>query len=278
MKTGWTVYGFLALPLLITPNPSLARDQVREELHKSFPLATNGVLSLDNVNGHVHITVWDKAEISIDAVKSAKRQAELDAVEILIKPKSDHIRVETKYSHSKGSFWRNNNSASVDYDIKVPSYVTLDKVQNVNGDVRIQGVRGTVDSSTVNGKLVAERLSNDAALESVNGSVQAGFDNVDSVKRASIKTVNGKVELNLPMQANADISAHTLNGGIEATGNLAVKKKWPVGTDLNDKLGKGGARFTAETVNGAIRIRQAQVAATSSKPAVNGSRPQLEDP
>ena len=130
----------------------------------------------------------------------------------------------------------------------------------------------------MNGKLVAERLSNDAALESVNGSVQAGFDKVDSVKRASIKTVNGKVELNLPMQANADISAHTLNGGIEATGNLAVKKKWPVGTDLNDKLGKGGARFTAETVNGAIRIRQAQVAATSSKPAVNGSRPLLEDP
>src|SRR5215208_313995 len=137
MKTLRTACALLAIPCLAV-NLCLASDSVREELHKTFPLATNGVLSLDNVNGHVHITVWDKPEIAIDAIKSAKRQAELDAVEIIIKPKSDRIRIETKYSSSKGSFWRSHNSASVRYDIKVPAFVSLDKVQSVNGDIRIQ--------------------------------------------------------------------------------------------------------------------------------------------
>src|SRR5207247_3322082 len=119
----------------------------------------------------------------------------------------------------------------VEYEIKVPRRAVLDEINNVNGRVEIQGVHGRVHASTVNGKLMAEGLTADADLGSVNGSVLAAFDNLDAVQRASLKTVNGRVSVTLPPDANADVSAHTLNGGIHSSPDLPAKKHRPVGHD-----------------------------------------------
>ena len=82
------------------------------------------------------------------------------------------------------------------------------------------------------------------------------FDKLEGVKSVTLKTVNGKAEVELPANADADISAHTLNGGIKTSTGLTVKKNWPVGKDLQGKLGKGGTKVRLETVNGGIQVRQ----------------------
>ncbi len=230
------------------------------ELHETHALAADGRVSLDNVNGTVRITTWDRAEVKLDAVKRAKRQEDLDKVKIEIDSKPDRLQIHTRYPDSKTSFGRRaNNSVSVDYTLTVPQSARLDTVSSVNGAVDIDGVRGEVEASTVNGTLKARGLAATAALSTVNGSLTAGFEHLDGVKSVSLKTVNGRVELELPAGANADLSASTVNGSIG--GDVEVKKNWPVGREVKTRLGDGGTKIHASSVNGGIRIHLAKPAA-----------------
>jgi DUF4097 and DUF4098 domain-containing protein YvlB len=237
---------------------ALAKDQVQEEFHQSYPLTPNGRLRLDNVNGKVRITAWDRAEVKVDAVKRADQQERLDQVKIEIESAPDQIRIHTRYPES-GSRWRlKYESPSVDYEIKVPVQARIDRVHTVNGSLDIEGVQGAVHASTVNGHMHLRGLADETALESVNGTVEAAFDRVEGVKSITLKTVNGKVELALPPNTDAELSAKTVNGNIRTDDDLTVQKNWPVGRELHGKLGKGGTRIKAETVNGSINIRHTE--------------------
>src|SRR5213594_2064287 len=110
----------------------LAKSRFQEESHQSFALTTNGAVRVDNVNGRIHISAWDKAEVTVDARKHADREADLDEVKIEIDSKADQIRIHTRYPSTKWSLWRKSNSASVDYEIKVPASARLENVETVN--------------------------------------------------------------------------------------------------------------------------------------------------
>src|SRR6266566_1644609 len=261
--------------LSVQTGAAFSKAKVQKEFNQTYALAATGQVRLDNVNGKVHIAAWDRAEVKVEAVKLAETEEELEAVKIVIDSKPDQIRIHTKYPSTKWSLWKRNNSTTVEYDIKVPSHAVLEEINNVNGRVEIQGVHGRVHASTVNGKLAVDGLTADADLGSVNGSVLAAFDNLDAVKRASLKTVNGRVSVTLPPDANADVSAHTLNGGIHSSPDLPAKKHWPVGTDLHGTLGKGGTQIHAETVNGSIQMQQAEPGKSESHSEPQ-SQPKLE--
>jgi hypothetical protein len=264
MKTQGSVFcGAVAAGLFLAGfggSAAFGKDRVREEFHQTYTLAKNGRVQLDNVNGKVRITAWERGEIKVDAIKRGDSQADLDAVKIEVESKPDQIRISTKHPQSKWSWRKKGNSASVDNEIKVPAQARLQKVENVNGSLEIEGVGGEVEASTVNGKLLAKGLGADAKLSSVNGTVEAAFETLEGVKSVSVETVNGKVDLTLPANADAEVSASTVNGGIQGDGELKAKKNWPVGNNLRGTLGKGGTQVRAETVNGAIRIRQGAMA------------------
>lgn len=231
--------------------------KVTEELHQSYPLTATGRVSLDNVNGNVRITTWDRAEVKLDAVKRAKSEADLKAVEIVIDAKPDRVRVETKHPRQTGWFGRKGNSTSVEYTLTVPRSARLDKIGNVNGNIELEGVDGDVNASTVNGRLSARKIGGRADLSSVNGGVNASFSPAGSIKAAKLDSVNGSIDLSLPDKASAQIKASTVNGGIKSDFDLSVKKHFPGGQNLDAKLGEGGAVIKASTVNGGIRVNRA---------------------
>jgi hypothetical protein len=228
--------------------------KVTEELHQTYPLTAGGRVSLENVNGTVRVTTWDRAEVKLDAVKRAKNDADLKAVEIVIDAKADRVRVETKHPRQSG---RKGNSTSVDYTLTVPRSARLDKIANVNGDIDLEGVDGDVNASTVNGRLTAKRIGGQADLSSVNGGVTASFSPAGNIKAAKLNSVNGSIDLSLPDKTAAQLKASTINGGIKSDFDVSVKRSFPVGRKLDAKLGEGGAVIKAETVNGGIRVKRA---------------------
>ncbi|MBI2928321.1 MAG: DUF4097 family beta strand repeat protein [Verrucomicrobia bacterium] len=248
-----------ALPLLLASSTAFAASELREELHKTFPLSAEGRVSLDNVNGPIRITAWDQGEVKLDAVKRAYSQERLDEVEIKIDADKDAVRIRTKYpsSNHKWGWRRKDQQASVEYTLSVPYGVRLDSINSVNGRVEIEGVAGPVEAATVNGRLNAKGLSGRAKLSTVNGRVEAAFDKLASDKSVSVSTVNGPVSVTLPDDANADISANTVNGGINNDFGLTVQKNFPISRHLKGKLGVGGPRLKLETVNGSITIHRA---------------------
>jgi hypothetical protein len=237
---------------------AFGREDYKEELHQTYPLAADGRLSLGNVNGNVRLNVWDRPEVKLDAVKSARNEKDLEKVKIKVESQAGRLTVRTKYAASRSWWgWRSSGSGSVSYTLTVPRSARLEDISNVNGSIEIEGVRGHVKASTVNGALRAVGLAGSAELSSVNGAVKAAFVSLAQVQSVSASTVNGAVELELPAQANADLSAHTVNGRI--SGDVEVKKNWPIGTEVKTRLGQGGAKINLSTVNGAVWIHLEQL-------------------
>jgi DUF4097 and DUF4098 domain-containing protein YvlB len=229
---------------------------VTEEETFSYKLDEGGRFSLSNVNGSVVITGGGGDSVEIIAIKKADNQEDLDKIEIEISHSADEISVETELGESNRWFSHGNNSGSVKYEVIVPVSTQLDSVETVNGNVNISGVSGKVIAESVNGDLEVSDLAGDVGLSTVNGSIEAEFSRLEDQQRVNMETVNGRVSIDLPENADADISADTLNGGINASDFGLETEKGFVGSDLNGKIGNGGARLNIDTVNGSIKIRR----------------------
>lgn len=233
-----------------------AHAKVTKEESYSFNISEGGTLSVSNVNGSVRVTGGGGDTVEIHATKSAESQKVLDKIEIKISQSDDSIEIETDLPDS--SRWLNwgGDSGSVSYEITVPSGINLDSIDTVNGQVEVRGVSGDVHAESVNGELDLEDLAGDAQMETVNGSISASFARLEGQQKVKASTVNGRMTLRLPANADVEVNADTLNGGINARDFGLETEKGFVGSDLNGKIGAGSARLNLDTVNGSIKIRK----------------------
>jgi DUF4097 and DUF4098 domain-containing protein YvlB len=232
------------------------RGKVTEEFHHTYPLSAGGRVSLNNVNGEVHITGWDRDEVKVDAVKYAHTQDELNDVDIEVEASSGSVSIETKYRSQDRNFGGGrHDSASVDYTIMVPRNARLDEVELVNGPLEIHGVSGEVHASSVNGSLIADGLQGRSEISTVNGRTDVRFDKVlDSI---DISSVNGSVELVIPSDTKARVDLSTVSGGIENNFGFRTGRHSWSGHNLEGELGGGGPEIKLSNVNGRIELRHA---------------------
>jgi DUF4097 and DUF4098 domain-containing protein YvlB len=242
---------FMSSALLVLAATSLpaAAAQFRDEFHKIYPVAANVQLSLSNINGSVQITAWDRNEVQLDAVKTANTQEKLNEAEIRVNASESSIRVETHYPEHR----TNNNPASIEYQLHVPRTARLNKIDLVNGKLEIEGVRGDVRGASVNGSVTGRGLTGDVELSTVNGSISSELLDMSSAHRVKLSSVNGHVEIAMPKDANAHLSANTVSGSISSDFSLPIHKGW-VGSDLDTTLGSGATRVELSNVNGSIKI------------------------
>lgn len=235
--------------------------QLREEFHRTFPLAADGRVSLENIDGTVKITTWERNEVKVDAVKRAYSRERLDEAQIRVDSNANSIEISTDYPERNSRFntgeERRNSMASVDYTLTVPRGARLEGIELVNGDLWIEGVTGDVKASLVNGNTTARGLTGEAKLSTVNGRLDATFDQLDSQKTISLGSVNGPVTLTIPSNANAQLRANTVSGSITNDFGLPVRRGEYVGRDLSGTLGSGGPRIRLSNVSGPIAIKHA---------------------
>jgi len=220
-----------------------------EELHKTYPIDADGRISLNNVNGAVHISSWDRNEVQVDAIKRASTKEALDEASIVIDSASGSISIRTKYPESK----HHKDSASVEYTLKVPRRARLSAVETVNGGVEVSGVSGDVKISSVNGPVTAQNLAGEARLSTVNGAVKASFDKLEGAPSISLHTVNGSISLSIPEKANAEFNASTVHGGISSDFGMPMSRH-RIGGSVSGRIGNGGAHIKLSSVNGGIHI------------------------
>jgi hypothetical protein len=229
-----------------------------EEFHQTYALAADGRVELDNINGAVHISAWDRNEVKVDAVKYAGTKERLEDAKIEIDSGKDYLSIRTRYpDHDQTFNWGSrNNPAGVEYTLTVPRTARLDEIKLINGSLDITGVTGEVRASCINGKLEAHNLSGRAELSTINGHLDARFDQLLG-SSVELNSVNGSLELTIPSDSKAEIEASTVSGGIENDFGLRVNHHRFVGHDLRGELGSGGPRIKLANVNGRIEIRHA---------------------
>jgi len=244
--------------LALAAHASDHRGAFTEEFHQAYALTPGGRVELDNINGAVHISTWDRNEVKVDAVKSADSKDRLDEARIEIDSGSDYLSIRTKYRDHDLTFnWgSHNNPPSVEYTLTVPRGARLDEIKLINGSLDVTGVSGEVRASCINGALQARNLSGRAELSTINGHLDAKFDQLSGAS-IELKSVNGSVELTIPSDSKAEIEASTVSGGIENDFGLRVNHHSFIGHDLRGELGSGGPHLKLENVNGHIEIRHA---------------------
>jgi hypothetical protein len=239
-------------------------DEFHQDFSQTLPLTANGRLSLDNVNGRIEIVGWDRNEVVIKALKHGKTRESVEAAKITINSSPDEIRIHTEQPSSMTGFpwswlWLKDskrNDGMVDYAIQVPQNARLKNISSVNGRIMIEDVSGNIEASTVNGQTQVKDATGDLKLSTVNGRIEAELASLGGSQSVSLNTVNGHIEATLPVNANAEVSASTINGSVSSEFPSLVVKKELVGRNLKGTLGNGGARVKANTVNGGISFRK----------------------
>lgn len=237
---------------------------------QTYPLNSNGRVSLSNVNGKVDVEAWDRNEVRVEATKHIQCEKPED-IDIEIDANPNWVRVETEFGKDRniimnrgdGKTWSSGydnrcTEYSVDYKLTVPRTAQLDEVETVNGNVTLAGMSNVVKSSTVNGSVTAQNLRGSVNISTVNGTLNVGFDSLDNVREIKVNLVNGTLKLQLPSDVDALVKASTVHGNIVNDFGLPVKKGEYVGNNLYGKIGEGRIPIRLSSVNGTINIRRNQ--------------------
>jgi hypothetical protein len=251
-----------ATALLLFCVAALASDHpgsVTEEFHQTYPLSAQGRIDLENLNGPVHISGWDRNEVKVDAVKRARSKERLDEAKIVVDSRANSIVIHTEYPGHDHDFWNDDhhdNPASVEYTLTVPRTANLDEIKLVNGALDVRDLAGEVRASCVNGRIEAQNLQGRARLNSVNGELVISVDRLPS-SSLELSSVNGTLRVTLPSDARADLEASTVSGSISNDFGLPVSRHQFIGHSLHGELGGGGTHIRLSNVNGRIEIRHA---------------------
>jgi DUF4097 and DUF4098 domain-containing protein YvlB len=256
-----TVGAIAAIFLIPAAYSSDRQGSFTEEFHKVYPLTAQGRIELENINGPVHITGWDRDEVKVDAVKSAWSKERLDEAKIEVREGQNDLSIRTRYpDHDRtfnfGNDDEHNNPARVEYTITIPRRARLDRIELVNGRLDIQDVSGEVRASCVNGRIQARNLQGPVSLETVNGELDASVEQLPS-SEVKLSSVNGRLRVTLPSDSHAEIKASTISGNISDDFGLPVIRHQYVGHSLHGQLGGGGTLVRLSNVNGTIEIRHA---------------------
>ena len=193
-------------------------------------------------------------------------------------------------SDRRRNWSRNFRPPSLNVTIRVPAGVRL-RVHSGNGDVsvtgahtelvarsgngrvRVSGTAGEVDAASGNGEVTVENVrgpvsansgNGDVRVTTVQGPVSARSGNGDLFVRMSelrasdvmeFTTGNGRIEVTVPAEFNADIDASTGNGGIRTDFPIQVSGRISK-TRLRGTIGQGGRRLRLVTGNGEIELRR----------------------
>src|SRR5215831_12062990 len=233
----------LGTALWTTPSYAISKD-----FDQTYPLQPCVTFELQNVNGPVEVQGWDRNEVEIHAVKTAKQQeADLERVSIEVDARPDAIAVMTRYPQNEGV------EVAVEYTIHVPHRVHVEHIGTVNGILRVSGLDNVEDLHTVNGDIEVFEAGGNVHAHTTNGNVRLELAHAPDKAGATAETTNGSLVVAVRSDLQAEIEAKCLNGNFYSELPITMESTQRP-REMRGKLGAGGVPIRLRTVNGGIRL------------------------
>lgn len=243
----------IAVSAFILGLSAQVQAKIVDKVEQSFNVGVDSSFRLENVNGAVNISAWDKDEINVLATVTAEDQRDRDRIVIDMKENSRGVSVETRYKEE--SSWGNHHSGKVEYEIKVPVSIRLSAIELVNGSLSIDGVHGAIKAELVNGSINVSGMASNGEFSSVNGSIKLDYDQLGKdFNRLEVETVNGSIKVYVPENLNASVDIETMHGSIKNDFGIAADKNSFVGHNLHGTIGSGDVKISMESVNGSVKL------------------------
>ncbi len=243
----------IALPgcdvVVTSLNPNAKAE---EGWSRTYPITAGGQVEILNTSGAISLVAGDGTQVEVVAEKTARAATDTDAKDLLkqIAIREDvtagRVRLETRQPTTLDG-----RRVEVRYRVTLPASVSV-RVQNTNGEIVAEGLKGSLRAETTNGGIRGRGLSGRVEATTTNGGVRLQLDAV-SPDGVRAETINGGIDLTLPSGAKADVRARCVNGGISVSG-LALSGGESSRRRVEGKLNGGGALVAVETTNGGVRI------------------------
>jgi hypothetical protein len=236
-------------------------------------------LEVEQVSGSIIVKGYAGKEVIVEAVtraggerRSREREGRaapeglkrIDAASsnLSVEEKGNRIKIETES-------WR----TPTDLTIQVPLETSV-KLATVNsGEIRVEGIRGSLEVENTNGKITLLNVSGSVAAETVNGSIIATLNQVAADRPMSFTTINGTIDVTLPPDLKARVKLMSENGEVFSDFDITMEAS-KANTQISDDRSKGGKyriklekaiygningggpEYRFNTLNGAIYIRK----------------------
>lgn len=221
---------------------------ITKDFNQNYPLQPGGTFELQNVNGTVEVQGWDRNEVEVHAVKTAKqRESDLERVSIEVDARPNAISVTTHYPQNEGV------EVAVEYTIYVPHCAHVEHIGTVNGSLRISGLGNVEDLHTVNGDIEVFEAGGNIRAHTTNGNVHLELAHAPDKAGATAETTNGSLVLAVPSDLQAELEARCLNGNFYSEIPITMESTQRP-REMHGTLGHGGAPIRLRTVNGGIRV------------------------
>jgi hypothetical protein len=233
----------------------IASGRAQDEWVRSYDIEDGGRLEIINVNGRITAEAGEGPQTEVRAERIARASSDEAAREVLSKldmreeASSSRVRIEVRAPNMNF-----HGGHELRWTIRVPKGVNVD-FRTVNGGVRLTGLHGEIRARATNGGVSGKSLTASSLDASVtNGGIDIELVSLPSTGTFDVKSVNGGISLTLPKEARADVTARCVNGGISVSGLDLQLEGEQSRRRVAGKLNGGGARVTAETTNGGVKI------------------------
>jgi len=272
MKSQKTIFATLMLILSVS---FYAQSQEREQLVVPLSDPTKEVkLNANLITGSIKVIGYDGKDIIIDAVAPVSEKKQVrertdgmkkistnDGFEIVAREQNNTVNVSTDRVNMK-----------VNLTIKVPRKTSL-KLKTINeGDIYVESVAGNHEISNINGEIKMKNVAGSVVANTINENIIINFTDITPNTPMAFTTLNGNVDVTFPANLKANVKLKSDMGEVLTDFDIDVDKtaakikqtadkekglykiqkdEWTYG-----KINGGGPEIMMKTMHGDVLIRK----------------------
>jgi hypothetical protein len=228
-------------------------------------------VEITSLKGNITLIGWDKEELLLETTKqgSIEEQENTSSTVTPAQPsccsESDEEENLPRTSIETNAIDDSKPYARVDYKLSLPTNMTVVATTNEKGMITATGLTGALTLSSAQEITLTTKHCTSLNAHANNGTISVTLDELLPESSLMIETLYGSIELTLPSNANADISAHTQRGTITTEHVITLtppsmklnKQTWQnLMREIKGTVGTGGTPILIDVERGNITLKE----------------------
>jgi hypothetical protein len=260
--------------LLALTASTLALTAPAQVTEKTFTLGPSPHITVDNVNGPIHVVGDGGSEVRLTATESNPDNA--TDVHLEVTPSADALElyVDGPFRHEH-HHWSDDDDHDqrvvFSFELHVPANASLELSTVNHGDINVEDTAGDFKVENINGAVTLTGISGSGHAYALNRPLKVNF-RANPRGNSFFGSLNGKVDLYFQAPLNANLKYKTFNGSVYSDFDVApIANPEPVSESRNGSMivyrrgqftsgraGSGGPTLTLDGFNGNIYLHSAK--------------------
>ena len=234
----------------------------------SVPLSNPGkpgLVSINHYKGSINVSGYNGKSIVITA--SYRDQMDNNGMKLI---SGSALQLSATEKDNVVFVSINSYRKTIDLDIRVPRNFSLKLSTEDNGEIVVRDINGVFELNNNNGDVKLVNVSGSSIVSTIDGNIFADYVKVDAGLPMVFSSIEGSIDLHLPVDADICLKMRTDFGEIYSDFTIDVdKRKTNIRKHKNSgstkitldqwtygKINKGGPEYLIKSLNGNIYIKK----------------------